>query len=664
MSSRLFPQYAKTSCKNDYKQGKFCFSSLAIASDHGGEELKKTLIDHLKKTGFFETKIIRWKGEGQQKEPFSLKSEDYEEKIEKSEEKNLSQEKKTSGKKDQESLKNKDLPKLYDLFVLEFSKDSSPFLSPQSADSSFIASESYHEETTKDMSEDEKNFLPFTTSCEDLDSKLPHDHKDSSVVHYPHCLPFMLQKVSQGSLGILICTSGVGMAMAVNRFPGIRGALCCDESMAYLARTHNNANVLVLGAEFISNNDALNCLKVFLTTPFAGGRHELRLNLLESYGRLYKENKEKNKKTTGSMLGNPLVGQEKTITILGAGAWGQALGKTFEKKGVSVMYWNRVLQPKTPQSPSLSPTASFSGLSLESKEEEKKNQDFLSFKENNNDSEESLSFLRERYDQGRLTHNLSQALKHSSYALLSISAQGIPSLCQQIKASGVMPKGLVICSKGLEVHTGRTMGSYVSEILEDPMIGVLSGPNLAKEVFQGLPCGITFATQHKDMMDVMRDFFSGTPFLLEVSSDFLGLQIAGALKNVFAMAYGFVQGFWANENLWATYFALGAKELGRLIVALGGQGATLLSYGGLGDLFLTCNSLKGRNSSFGRLLAHQWKAKGYVDLSSSVLVEGLHTLPGILLLCKEKNISSPLLEGFQKILEGQKTPEEWRQNWV
>jgi ribose 5-phosphate isomerase B len=84
--------------------------------------------------------------------------------------------------------------------------------------------------------------------------------------------------------GILICGSGIGMSIAINRFPYIRGALCADSRFAILARRHNDANVLVLGARMSSPQEILSCLHQFLTTPFDGGRHEARIQKLTSLG--------------------------------------------------------------------------------------------------------------------------------------------------------------------------------------------------------------------------------------------------------------------------------------------------------------------------------------------------------------------------------------------
>lgn len=101
---------------------------------------------------------------------------------------------------------------------------------------------------------------------------------------YPLAIPPVVKEVLLGAGGILVCGSGVGMSIGANRYTGIRAALCHNPEIARLCRSHNDANILVLGARFISLDRARDCINAFLTTPFEGGRHLKRLDLLEVQG--------------------------------------------------------------------------------------------------------------------------------------------------------------------------------------------------------------------------------------------------------------------------------------------------------------------------------------------------------------------------------------------
>lgn len=101
--------------------------------------------------------------------------------------------------------------------------------------------------------------------------------------NYVRGVPFVVDHVKQGAAGVLICGSGLGMSMAANRIPHIRAALCYDTITARLSRQHNHANILVLGARLLDPVLAMECLSIFLSTPFEGGRHQDRIESMETF---------------------------------------------------------------------------------------------------------------------------------------------------------------------------------------------------------------------------------------------------------------------------------------------------------------------------------------------------------------------------------------------
>lgn len=101
------------------------------------------------------------------------------------------------------------------------------------------------------------------------------------AVDYSDYITPVVSEVLKGAMGVLVCGSGIGMSIGANRFKGIHAALCCDSTMAKMSRSHNNANILVLGERFIEKEEALSCLEMFLDTPFEGGRHTRRIEKLD-----------------------------------------------------------------------------------------------------------------------------------------------------------------------------------------------------------------------------------------------------------------------------------------------------------------------------------------------------------------------------------------------
>ena len=108
-----------------------------------------------------------------------------------------------------------------------------------------------------------------------------HQNWSQDPIHYPDSIPFVVQHVYQGLLGVLICGTGIGMSIAANRYPGVGAALCTTPHMAEMARAHNNANVLVLPGRLMSQSVATACLSAFLKTPFQKGRHANRLAMFD-----------------------------------------------------------------------------------------------------------------------------------------------------------------------------------------------------------------------------------------------------------------------------------------------------------------------------------------------------------------------------------------------
>jgi ribose 5-phosphate isomerase B len=117
--------------------------------------------------------------------------------------------------------------------------------------------------------------------CADKGQEYAKEVRDPGLIDYPSVVPFVVGHVRRGAGGVLICGSGIGMSMAANRYKGMRAALCHDVTSARLARQHNNANILVLGARIIGETVALDCLDVFFTTGFQGGRHQGRIEAID-----------------------------------------------------------------------------------------------------------------------------------------------------------------------------------------------------------------------------------------------------------------------------------------------------------------------------------------------------------------------------------------------
>ena len=185
--------------------------------------------------------------------------------------------------------------------------------------------------------------------------------------------------------------------------------------------------------------------------------------------------------------------------------------------------------------------------------------------------------------------------------LLAVPAQRLREVCRGLPACAAP---LVICAKGLEQATGLRLSEVVAAERPAAAIAALSGPSFASEVAQGLPTAVTIAAEDQTLAQSLALLLASPAFRPYPSGDLLGVELAGALKNVVAIAAGVTMGKGLGENARASLITRGLAELTRLALALGARRETLMGLAGLGDLLLTATSLTSRNTSFGFALAH------------------------------------------------------------
>jgi glycerol-3-phosphate dehydrogenase (NAD(P)+) len=161
----------------------------------------------------------------------------------------------------------------------------------------------------------------------------------------------------------------------------------------------------------------------------------------------------------------------------------------------------------------------------------------------------------------------------------------------------------ISCAKGIEKTSGKRMSEIISDSFPDNPVAVLSGPNHAEEIALRLPAAATIACTHKEVGEGLRDLFSTDRFRAYTSEDIAGVELGGALKNIFAIAAGVATGLKLGDNAIAALVTRSLAEMTRLGVALGGNVATFSGLSGLGDLVTTCFSSHSRNHRVGLALA-------------------------------------------------------------
>jgi glycerol-3-phosphate dehydrogenase (NAD(P)+) len=254
-----------------------------------------------------------------------------------------------------------------------------------------------------------------------------------------------------------------------------------------------------------------------------------------------------------------------------------------------------------------------------------------------------------------VTNDLAAVLSGVDVVVMAVPAQHLRATITT--ARPFVPERALIVSvaKGVESGTGRRMSEVLSEVLldHDPAsIGVLSGPNLAREIMSGQPAATCVAFPDLRQAAAVQSLFVGDALRVYTSDDVVGCEVGGAAKNVIAIAAGVADGLGYGMNTKAALITRGLAELTRLGVALGGRPLTFLGLAGNGDLIATCSSPYSRNRRVGEELA---KGRSLNDITGSTkaVAEGVATAPALLALAAAADVDMPISQMVAALLRGE-----------
>lgn len=219
---------------------------------------------------------------------------------------------------------------------------------------------------------------------------------------------------------------------------------------------------------------------------------------------------------------------------------------------------------------------------------------------------------------------------------------------------------IVSATKGLEPVTHLRMSEVIEQVAAlsfIPQVAVLSGPSFALEAARGDPTAVVLASHHHALAAFLQEEFSGPTFRLYTNDDVLGVEMAGATKNVIAIAAGACQGLGLGANSLAALITRGLAEMSRLIVALGGKPETLSGLAGLGDLALTCHGALSRNRHVGFELG-RGRSLPEILADMNMVAEGVGTCEALLGLARHRHIELPITEQVHSILHLGNSPRD------
>ncbi len=307
-----------------------------------------------------------------------------------------------------------------------------------------------------------------------------------------------------------------------------------------------------------------------------------------------------------------------SISVLGAGSWGTALAIQAARNGCRTLLWGHNPEHMASLSSNKENTRYLPGLPL------------------------PATLI--------LTADIEQAVKFSSLLLISVPSHAFRDTLEKIKPFTTAKTEIAWATKGFNPENGVLLNQIVKQTFSSTTLtAVLSGPTFAKEVATGLPTAITIASSTPEFSRKLANILHNERFRIYTSSDIIGVQVGGAVKNVLAIAAGIADGLGFGANTRSALITRGLQEIIRLGIKLGGQANTFMGLAGLGDLILTCTDNQSRNRRFGIALG-KGKNKEIAIKTIGQEIEGISAAKETYLLALKHDIEMPIIEQIYHVL--------------
>ena len=311
------------------------------------------------------------------------------------------------------------------------------------------------------------------------------------------------------------------------------------------------------------------------------------------------------------------------ISIIGSGSWGVAIAMHLAKKGYNIKMWSFM----------------------------KEEADLIN-------NEKKCKFLPniEILDNIYCSTNMEEVIKGSELILHVTPSKFTRNIVKQYKEY-IKNQPVIICSKGFEEGTLKTLSQVLEEELPNNKIGVFAGPSHAEEVSMGIPTAIVIVSKYDDLNSNVQDIFMNENMRVYTSKDVIGVELGGALKNIIAFCAGISVALGLGDNTFAALVTRGLVEISKLGTAMGGKQETFYGLTGLGDLIVTCSSEHSRNRRAGKLIGKGYsveETKEHVGMT----IESIDNINVAYELAKKYNIEMPIVEAVYNVLYNGVAPKE------
>lgn len=315
------------------------------------------------------------------------------------------------------------------------------------------------------------------------------------------------------------------------------------------------------------------------------------------------------------------------VTVLGAGSWGTALAIVLDDNGHDVRIWTH----RKEQADLINSTH--------------KNEKYL---------EIMIPEKITAYD------NLEESIQGAETIVIVVPTKAMRDVCRQLNSVLRHSVTIVHASKGIEPESLKRVSEIISEEMKNYSyedVVVLSGPSHAEEVAKRQPTTVTVSSLNNDNAELIQDMFINESFRVYTSTDIIGIELGGALKNIIALGAGISDGLGYGDNAKAALITRGLAEITRIGTSLGANPLTFLGLPGVGDLVVTCTSKHSRNWRAGNLLGRGNKLDEVLE-QMGMVVEGVRTTEAAYQLAEQQQVEMPITEGIYDILFNHKQPKE------
>lgn len=254
------------------------------------------------------------------------------------------------------------------------------------------------------------------------------------------------------------------------------------------------------------------------------------------------------------------------------------------------------------------------------------------------------------------TASIEEAINGTDMVVLAVPSQQVRNICMSIKNIIGSEQIIVNVAKGIEHSSGMRISQIVEEIMPNSKYCMLSGPSHAEEVARRIPTALVSASMDIEVSRKVQDYFMNKYIRIYTNSDLIGVELAGASKNIIAFGAGILDGIEFGDNSKAAMMTRGLAEISRFGVSLGADLSTFSGLAGIGDLIVTCTSMHSRNRRAGILIG-----KGYsleeTQKKINMVVEGIVATEAIYKKAQELNIEMPITECIYMVIKGKIDPK-------